>query len=105
GPEPAILLVGLGLWAGPVSAWLAPLIHACSRRWEFAADAFAARVLGTAEPLCRALERLHRENLMNLPSHPWYRWVHESHPSLEERLAALTRAGTGPAPAGDRSSA
>lgn len=105
GPEPAILWLGLGMWAGPVSAWMAPWIHACLRRWEFAADAFAARVLGTAEPLARALERLHRENLMNLPSHPWYRWVRESHPSLEERLAALTGAGSGPAPAVNASGA
>ena len=101
GSEPAVVLLLFGLWAGPVSAWLAPLVHTCSRRWEFAADAFAARVLGTAAPLCRALEKLHHENLVSLPSHPVYRWVHESHPSLSERLAALT----GPTGAGSSCSA
>jgi STE24 endopeptidase len=101
GSDPAIVLLFFGLWSGVLSGWLAPLVHACSRRWEFAADAFAARVLGTAESLCRALEKLHRENLVSLPSHPVYRWVHESHPSLSERLAALT----GPTGAGSSCSA
>jgi STE24 endopeptidase len=97
-PHPAVAVLLLGLWAGPAGWWLLPWIHAWARRCEFQADAFAVRALGSVEPLQRALERLHRDNLADVPSHPWYHFWHESHPTLPERITALTanaRAGAG----------
>ena len=96
--NPAPVLLILGLCSGPLGWWLSPWIHARTRRWEFEADAFAARALDSAAPLRQALERLHRENLAEPPLHPWYRFWHESHPPLADRLRALAP------PAGDPSS-
>jgi STE24 endopeptidase len=83
----AIALAALG--GGTATFWLGPLLAWVSRRHEFAADAFARRLTGRAEPLKRALVKLGRENLSNLAPHPWYSAYHYSHPTLPERLAAL----------------
>jgi STE24 endopeptidase len=87
----ALLALGGGAFTfplGPLGAWL-------SRRNEYAADAYAARLTGRPEALGAALLRLHDENLANLAPHPWYSRYHYSHPTLPERLAALERLGAG----------
>ena len=68
----------------PLGAWL-------SRRHEYEADAFAARLTGRPEALAAALVRLNDQNLGNLAPHPWFSRYHYSHPTLLERLAALER--------------
>jgi Zn-dependent protease with chaperone function len=65
--------------AGALS-WMAGLIVArrTMRRFEFAADAFAARAMGSPDPMASALRRLARENWLDddkldagaLASHP-----------------------------------
>lgn len=62
---------------------------AVSRRHEFEADAFAARALGSAGPLQRGLQKLSRDHLAHPQPHPLSVWLHDSHPPLVERLAAL----------------
>jgi STE24 endopeptidase len=86
---PALLL--FGLLAGTVTFWLSPLIHWWSRRYEYQADAFAAKVMSEAQSLIGALRKLNEKNLSNLTPHPWYSGFYYSHPTLLEREQALAR--------------
>ena len=85
--EPALLL--FVLLGGTVSFWFSPLLHAWSRRFEYQADAYAARVLGEAQALISALRKLNEKNLSNLTPHPLYSGFYYSHPTLLEREKAL----------------
>ncbi|MEO0453952.1 MAG: M48 family metallopeptidase [Verrucomicrobiota bacterium] len=60
-----------------------------SRKHEFEADAFAAQTTGEGESLVSALKKLARENLSHLTPHPFYVFLHYSHPPLHERIRAL----------------
>ena len=84
---PALLL--FGLLAGTVTFWFSPLAHWWSRRYEYQADAFAARVMNDARSLIGALRKLSEKNLSNLTPHPAYSAVYYSHPTLLEREQAL----------------
>ena len=84
---PALLL--FGLLAGTVTFWFSPLIHWWSRRYEYQADAFAARVMSEAQSLIGALRKLNEKNLSNLTPHPLYSGFYYSHPTLLEREQAL----------------
>lgn len=82
------LLVILLYFADPVTAWLTPLQSILSRRREYAADAFAKELCG-ARGLIDGLLRLQRENRSNPIPHPWYSFMHYSHPSVWERMERL----------------
>ena len=84
---PALLL--FGLLAGTVTFWFLPLIHWWSRRYEYQADAFAARVMSGPQSLIGALRKLNEKNLSNLTPHPIYSGFYHSHPTLLEREQAL----------------
>ena len=84
---PALLL--FGLLAGTVTFWFSPLIHWWSRRYEYQADAFAARVMNETQSLIGALRKLNEKNLSNLTPHPGYSRFYHSHPTLLEREQAL----------------
>lgn len=71
--------------------WFTPLSHMLSRRFEYQADAFAAKAMGNPEPLVAALRKLYEKNLSNLTPHPLYSGFHYSHPTLLERETALRR--------------
>lgn len=71
-----------------------------SRRNEFQADAFSAKlgyckelksgVLSSKEPLTReGLIKLQTANLSTMSPDPWYSTYHYSHPPLVERLRAI----------------
>ncbi|HKI96831.1 MAG TPA: M48 family metallopeptidase [bacterium] len=87
----ALLLLG----GGAFTFWLRPLLAWFSRRNEYAADAYAARITGQPAAMASALLRLNEHNLSNLAPHPWYSRFHYSHPTLLERLAALEREAGG----------
>lgn len=84
---PALLL--FGLLAGVVTFWFSPVQTAWLRRYEYEADAFAARVMADAQPLAAALRKLTEKNLSNLTPHPAYSAFYYSHPTLLERERAL----------------
>jgi STE24 endopeptidase len=84
---PALLL--FGLLSGVVTFWLSPLAHAWSRRYEYQADAFAAKVMDGSRALISALRKLNEKNLSNLTPHPLYSGFYYSHPTLMERERAL----------------
>jgi STE24 endopeptidase len=66
----------------PLSAWI-------SRRQEYEADGFAAKITGDPEALATALVKLSAENLSNLHPHPFYAWFYYSHPPVVERVSGL----------------
>jgi len=85
-----VLQISLGLLASLVVFWF-------SRRREFAADAGSARLLGTPTPMIFALERLGHLQPGVLPdslkamgiSGGGKTSIWSTHPSLEDRIAAL----------------
>ncbi len=91
GPGYHALLVLIAFCSGPFTFFLQPLFSLRSRRQEYEADRFAVLGVGSAAGLKSALLRLSRDNLSNLSPHPLYSFVHYSHPTLAERLAALER--------------
>ena len=84
---PALLIFPLIM--GPVTFFMHPLMNLFSRRHEFEADAFSAKVTLSASDLQNALLKLNEKNLSNLTPHPIYSFFYYSHPTLAERLKAL----------------
>jgi len=74
-----------------VTGWLRAGFNHLSRRDEFQADAFAAK-MSNAGDLAQALMKLQRNNATALAQDPLYMAVHHSHPSVEERIGRLTPA-------------
>jgi len=66
------------------------VFNAVSRRHEYEADRFA---VGLSQPgtLQQALKKLSVKSLSNLTPHPWYVFIHYSHPALLQRLAAIDK--------------
>ena len=62
-----------------------------SRKNEFEADAYASEVTGEPRSLISALKKLSADNLSNLTPHPFYVFMHYSHPPILERLGALEK--------------
>jgi STE24 endopeptidase len=88
---PALLI--FGLVSGVATFWLSPLTHLWSRKYEYEADAFAAKVMKSAAPLVGAFRKLNEKNLSNLTPHPLYSGFYYSHPTLQERESALATSG------------
>lgn len=84
---PALLL--FALLSGTVTFWLAPLMNAWSRRYEYEADRYARDAMQEPDSLIGALRKLTEKNLSNLTPHPLYSGFHYSHPTLVEREQAL----------------
>jgi STE24 endopeptidase len=59
-----------------------------SRRFEYQAD-YYAKYTYKKEPLISGLKTLSKTSLSNLTPHPAYVWFHYSHPSLQQRIAAM----------------
>ncbi len=93
-PTPSVHagLVCFAILYQPLEAFLTVIGHSISRRYEFAADRFAAATTGS-RPLIDALKKLSVDNLSNLKPHPLYVFFNYSHPPVLQRIAALTRHG------------
>jgi len=83
-------VVAFGILYSPFSTVLGILFNSISRKHEYEADRFA---VGFSKPgaLPQALKRLSVKNLSNLTPHPWYVFIHYSHPALLQRLAAIEK--------------
>lgn len=82
-------LVLFGMIYKPLGVLTGLLGLAMSRKHEFEADAFAAKAVGSPQPLIEGLKRLSRAHLAHPQPHPLAVWLHYSHPPLIERLRAL----------------
>jgi len=87
----ASAILVFGLVSGVVTFWLSPFLNTWSRRHEYQADAFAAKVMNEPTPLVRALRKLNEKNLSNLTPDPLYSCFYYSHPTLLERERALAK--------------
>ena len=85
------VLLMYSLFGGAFTFWLSPVSNYFSRRNEYQADAFAASLCGGGASLVSALKKLHKKNLSNLTPHPLYSACNYSHPTLAERMAALSK--------------
>lgn len=81
-------LVAFGLLYSPISTVTGILMSLLSRRFEYQAD-FYAKSTYKKEPLISGLKTLNKTSLSNLTPHPAYVWFHYSHPSLQQRIAAM----------------
>lgn len=81
-------LVLFSILISPLMFLLSIPLNYISRKAEYAADAFAARLAGK-EASTSAFKILAQENLANLNPHPLYVWFHYSHPPIPERLRAI----------------
>lgn len=90
-PSVAMGMVLFMIVYSPWSRLFDPLVSLLSRRHEFEADRFAAESVGSAVPLVSALKKLSHDHLAHLTPHPFYVWLHYSHPPLTERLSAMEK--------------
>ncbi len=83
-------VIAFGILYSPVSLVLGIVFNSISRKHEYEADHFATS-LSKPGALQEALKQLSVKNLSNLTPHPWYVYVHYSHPALLQRLAVLDK--------------
>jgi STE24 endopeptidase len=82
-------LIAFGILYSPISLLTGIMLHQISRHNEYAADRYV-KENGDAEALISALKKLSSKNLSNLTPHPAYVFFHYSHPTLLQRIKALT---------------
>ncbi len=87
--SPQVGLVLFGILFAPLSRLLGIAANAWSRKHEFEADAFAAKVTEKPESLVSALKKLSAKNLSNLTPHPFRVFLDHSHPPVLVRINAL----------------
>ncbi|TNE68872.1 M48 family peptidase [bacterium] len=75
----------------PVDMLLSLFTNVRSRKHEFEADAFAVVHTNERQPMIDALKKLSRDNLSNLTPHPFYVYLHYSHPPVLERIRAIRK--------------
>lgn len=89
--SPHVGLVLFSILLEPVSKALGVLANAWSRRHEFEADAYAAKVTGDGAALGEALKKMTADHLSHPSPAPLRVWLDYSHPPLLRRLEALQK--------------
>ncbi|NVO02936.1 MAG: M48 family metallopeptidase [Bacteroidetes bacterium] len=87
-PSFHIGILAFGLLYSPISLISGLLMSIISRKHEYQADQFAKGTYGFIH-LKSALIKLSANNLSNLNPHPWYVFIHYSHPTLLQRIKAM----------------
>lgn len=82
----AFTLFGMIAW--PVTAVMGLILNYFSRKYEYEADAFAAKE-GYGDELIFALKQLSKDSLSNLNPHPVIVALEYSHPTISQRAAAI----------------
>ena len=82
-------LIFFGMLFSPVELVLGILVQLHSRRNEYQADRFAVETTRNPKALAGALKKLSARNLSNLTPHPFYVFLHYSHPPVLKRLEAI----------------
>ncbi len=79
----------LTIISSPISYFLSPMHAYISRRFEYQADRFSAKILKTSKYLIDSLKKLNIDNLSNIYPADIYTWFYYSHPPLFKRIRAL----------------
>jgi len=90
-------LVFFGMLYTPIELVLSIGMHIISRQHEYEADRFAVDTIEEPAALAQALKTLSVHNLSNLTPHPFYVFLHYSHPPMLQRLRAIQGAAPRPA--------
>ena len=86
-------LIFFGLLFAPIDLFLGILLQMRSRKNEYQADRFAARTTRDPDSMIAALKKLAADNLSNLVPHPFYVFLHYSHPPMLARVKAIRTVG------------
>lgn len=84
-------LVFFSVLFSPLSFVLSILMNSWSRYNEFQADRFAAETTANPTDMVTALKKLSLTNLSNLTPHPFFVFLHYSHPPVLKRIGAIER--------------
>ncbi len=82
-------LIFFGLLYTPIESLLGIFMQILSRKHEYEADRFAAETIDDPEILVHTLQKLSVHNLSNLTPHPFYVFLHYSHPPVLQRIQAI----------------
>ena len=83
-------LLFFGMLYSPLEFLISLGLHALSRRHEFEADRFAAEATHEPSAMISALKKLSVDNLSHLTPHRLYVWLNYSHPTVVDRIEALS---------------
>ena len=83
-------LLAFSILYSPVATLIGLFMNVLSRKNEYEADEYAKNTYD-GEALQLALKKLSVDSLSNLYPHPWYVFMHYSHPPLLKRLDALSK--------------
>jgi STE24 endopeptidase len=83
-------LLAFSILYSPIGTIISVLMNINSRKNEFEADEYA-KTTYNGEALQLALKKLSVDSLSNLYPHPFYTFMHYSHPPLLKRLEALNK--------------
>lgn len=88
--QPAVYtgLIFFGMLYSPIEMVLSIFMNRSSRKHEFEADRYAADT-SDSNALIEGLKKLSVHNLSNLTPHPFYVFLHYSHPPVLERIRAI----------------
>jgi STE24 endopeptidase len=92
----ALNLLAFGVLFTPVTTAIGVVLNGVSRRFEYQADAFAARTHAPAAMIA-ALRRLSSDALADPTAHPLYAWLFLTHPAPVDRIRAIAAATHRPA--------
>ena len=83
-------LIVFGFLFEPLSLFIGIFTNIFSRKNEYQADAYTKQ-FGLDQDLINGLKQLSRNNLSNLTPHPFYVFMHYSHPTVLQRMKALNK--------------
>ncbi len=87
-PSFHIGLIAFFILYSPISTITGLVMNYLSRVFEYQADNFAKATFAE-QPLISSLKKLSKNNLSNLTPHPFYVFIHYSHPTLLQRYNNL----------------
>jgi STE24 endopeptidase len=88
-PSVYVGLAFFGLLYAPMDFILSIVMRIFLRRFEYEADRFAIETTDRPEVMVQALQKVSVQNLSNLTPHPFYVFLHYSHPPVLARIQAV----------------
>jgi len=82
-------LIFFGMLYSPVELVLSFFMNMLSRHNEYQADRFAVETTRLTDAFVTALKKLSAHNLSNLTPHPFYVFLHASHPPVLKRISSV----------------